>query len=230
VRTAALLVLVALVGCSGAEPESEPVAQPVAAEEPAPEPEPEPTEVEVPDLRGLTFAEARQIARDLGLEVHPYVGGESRLGYAQRDWIIQSQMPRPGLKLAPGAEIKLNIEHEPEPEPEPVEAAPKPEPEPKPRWSKNDVEYQLASIQAGGTPDEALIESFAESLDRAETKCSERRRMIGDMAVKAAQIAADNGAETSPLEMIDAIYTAVPAELAPMACSEVLAGILVLMQ
>jgi hypothetical protein len=149
----ALLLIVALAGCSAADPE--PVAQPVSAEEP--EPEPEPTEVEVPDLRGLTFEDARQLARDLGLEVHPYLGGESRIGYAQRDWIIQSQMPRPGLKLAPGAEIRLNIEQEPEPaeaepEPEPV-ATDKPDAMPRPMF----LRVAIFDDTASGAPAELEV-------------------------------------------------------------------------
>jgi hypothetical protein len=124
-------------------------------------------------------------------------------------------------------------------EPAPVEAAeapvveePRQESPPEPQgWSDDDIEYQLAVIETGGyvSPDDPLVDRFAAALDRAERKCDQDRRMIGDMSVRATELAEERGVATSPFEMITGLDEAVPDSAAPMDCAEVLSALLVMM-
>jgi hypothetical protein len=97
-----------------------------------------------------------------------------------------------------------------------------------------EIEYQLAVVHEQGyvSPDDPLVEQYRSALDAVEPKCEEDRRMVADMVVRSAQLAAERGIanDPTPLEMIRSIDGAVEPELAPMACSEVLAAILGIMQ
>jgi len=97
-------------------------------------------------------------------------------------------------------------------------------------WSDEDIEYKLAVIERGGFVQysDKRIDEYASILNRANAKCKEGRTMIADMAVRSTQLLADDGIAATPYEMIEAIVAAVPNELAPMQCSEVLAAVMVL--
>jgi hypothetical protein len=80
-------------------------------------------------------------------------------------------------------------------DPEPSKS-PSPEPSPSStpsptstRWTEDDIEYQLASLDFGEllAHDDPDIARYATALDGAEAECREGRRRIGDMTVVAKQ-------------------------------------------
>ncbi len=100
------------------------------------------------------------------------------------------------------------------------------------RWTKDDVEYQLTVIEKGGAVDydDERIDEYASLLDSAEPKCEEDREMIADMAVRSVQILEEENINVTPYKMIEEIVLAVPEDLEPMECSEVLSSVMVLMR
>jgi hypothetical protein len=115
-------------------------------------------------------------------------------------------------------------EGEPAVEDEPTEGEPAAEDEPT-------TEYQLAVIATGNAaPSESEVAAFGDALDRAEPLCREDRGTIADMAVRGSQLAEENGFQAPILDLLLGISQAVPEEVAPMDCAEVLSSILVIME
>jgi hypothetical protein len=91
--------------------------------------------------------------------------------------------------------------------------------------------YLLAAIDTGDRdPDEATVAPYRSALDAAVEVCDQDDTEVADIAVRATQLAAENGQPTTIMEMLEAIGGAVPPEAAPMDCTEVAAGILTLME
>ena len=99
------------------------------------------------------------------------------------------------------------------------------------RYSDSDVEYQLAVVDKGGfvATDDSSIDLYDRALDRAERKCTDNRRRIGDYAVKDQQLLEERGIRASILELINAIDQSIPAEIAPTSCADIAALLVTLM-
>ncbi len=93
-------------------------------------------------------------------------------------------------------------------------------------YSEDDPEYQLAVIDAGGfVPlDDPSIGTYAGLLDSLERKCSEERSLIGDQAVVATQLLADEGIIVSILEALQGIDDSIPEESPVLTCAEIAAA------
>lgn len=96
------------------------------------------------------------------------------------------------------------------------------------KYSESDIEYKLAAL-AGEDLTDTSIDRYAAALDRAERSCTEDRERLADFAYAGAGLAADAGVDTTTLELVDAMAAAVPADLAPVACQDVIASVLTLM-
>ncbi len=98
-------------------------------------------------------------------------------------------------------------------------------------YSEDDPEYQLAVIDAGGfVPlDDPSIDTYAILLDSLGAKCSEERSLIGDQAVVAAQLLAEEGIAVSALEALQGFDDSIPEESPVFSCSEVAAAWIALM-
>ncbi len=90
-------------------------------------------------------------------------------------------------------------------------------------YSEDDPEYQLAVIDAGGfVPlDDPSIDTYAGLLDSLDAKCSEERSLIGDQAVRATQLLAEEGIAVSALEALQGIDGSIPEESPLLSCAEV---------
>lgn len=120
------------------------------------------------------------------------------------------------------------------------EVAPEPEPEPEntveaeakgSRWTSDDVEFQLTAIDLGTRDiDDSDVAPYASALDEAAPLCNEDRQLVGDQAVRAMQLAEEQGTPSSIMDMLRGLREAIPPEMAPMDCADIYASILVLMQ
>jgi hypothetical protein len=63
-------------------------------------------------------------------------------------------------------------------------------------------EQDLAIIDGNGKPIAGSEKVFASLLDRAEPKCTEGRRGVADLSVKAVEVAKSNGARTNNFDML----------------------------
>jgi hypothetical protein len=116
------------------------------------------------------------------------------------------------------------------------EAALTPEATPRPersesRYSEDDMEYKLAVIDAGGVVDfdDPSIDAYARALDAAEAKCTDKRSLLGDYAVRAQQMLAEEGVDVTVLEALQAIDQSIPDESPKLNCAEIMAAWMVLM-
>jgi hypothetical protein len=113
---------------------------------------------------------------------------------------------------------------------EALRAAGRREAPPPARWSSADLEFKLASIDAGHRNlDDADVKPYNRALNAAEGKCTEDRQLIGDMAVRATELAAGDGVEVSVLEMLTGMDEGVPPSAAPTECSGILAALIALL-
>jgi hypothetical protein len=93
------------------------------------------------------------------------------------------------------------------------------------------TEFQLAAIDTSdNNPPDSTVAAYGSALDAAEGKCRQGRDEVADMAVRATQLADENGMQASVMDMLEGVSGAVPEDLAPMDCAEILSSILVLMQ
>lgn len=100
------------------------------------------------------------------------------------------------------------------------------------KWTKDDIEYKLASIEKGGLVEytDKRIDEYASILDTAESKCIENRESISDLAVKGTQLLSDDGISSTPYELIQATIDSIPDEWGePMNCTELMTLIVVRM-
>lgn len=92
------------------------------------------------------------------------------------------------------------------------------------------MEHLLAAIDTDDArPDQETVDHYAAVLNRADAKCRQDRDLLGDMAARSWQLVRDAGGDATVLEMLEATHEAVPAELAPMDCAEVMAGVVAVM-
>lgn len=105
------------------------------------------------------------------------------------------------------------------------EATPTPEPSGS-RYSEDDTEYKLAVIDAGGFVDldDPSIDAYARALDAAEAKCTDKRSLLGDYAVRAWQILAEEGVDVTVLQALRAIDQSIPDESPKLDCAEIMAA------
>jgi hypothetical protein len=87
--------------------------------------------------------------------------------------------------------------------------------------------YKLAAVETG-SPTATVVATYDRALDGAESKCTQPRERIADMALRGSQLAGERGAETSALDILLGIYESVPPEAAPRDCAEIV-SLLVLM-
>jgi PASTA domain len=126
----ALLVAMA-VGANGSTTDNSPAPTPttIPSPDPAPipSPDPEPETVEVPDLTGMTRADAKQVLADLGLKA------TTKYKFTDQDppGTVISQSPKPGAAVLPSTTVSLMVAKTPpapEPPPPPPSTAPPPPP------------------------------------------------------------------------------------------------------
>jgi hypothetical protein len=98
-------------------------------------------------------------------------------------------------------------------------------------YSEDDPEYQLAVIDAGTFVDfdDPSIDAYARALDAADAKCKEGRSLVGDYAVKAQQLLADEGINVTVLQALRAIDQSIPDDSPELDCAEIAAAWVVLM-
>ena len=93
-------------------------------------------------------------------------------------------------------------------------------------YSEDDPEYQLAVIDAGGfVPlDDPSIGTYAGLLDSLDAKCSEERSLIGDQAVRATQLLAEEGIRITVLTGLQGMDASIPEESTTVDCAEIAAA------
>ena len=93
-------------------------------------------------------------------------------------------------------------------------------------YSEDDPEYQLAVIDAGGfVPlDDPSIGTYAGLLDSLDAKCSEERSLIGDQAVRATQLLAEEGISITVLTGLQGMDASIPEESTTVDCAEIAAA------
>ena len=127
------------------------------------------------------------------------------------------------------ATLEPTAEPTPAPSPEP---SPPPSPESAPEvtpesggtsYSEDDTEYKLASIDAGEelSVDDPSIGTYAGLLDSLDDKCNEERSLIGDQAVRATQLLADEGISVTILEALRGIDGSIPEDYTIVSCAEI---------
>jgi flagellum-specific peptidoglycan hydrolase FlgJ len=114
---------------------------------------------------------------------------------------------------------------------EPAEEADESADEPDEAMDDPSMEFKLAAIDTSDrNPPDSTVAAYGAALDAAEPKCQQGRDEVGDMAVRATQLAEENGMQASVMDMLQGVNEAVPDDLAPMDCAEILSSILVIMQ
>lgn len=89
--------------------------------------------------------------------------------------------------------------------------------------SEDDPEYLLASIDAGEplSVDDPSISAYADRLDSLDEKCEEERSLIGDQAVRATQLLAEEGVSVTVLEALEGFDESIPGEFPVFSCAEI---------
>ena len=97
-------------------------------------------------------------------------------------------------------------------------------------YSEDDSEYQLAVLDAGGfVPlDDPVIDTYANLLDSIDPKCEEDRTLIGDQALTATQLLADEGISVTILEALQGMDGSIPEGSVTLSCAEIAAAWVVL--
>jgi len=92
-------------------------------------------------------------------------------------------------------------------------------------YTKNDPEYQLASLDKGKVLDlnDPSIDAYARALDAAEAKCTNGRTAISDYAVTGQRLLADKGIKVTLLQAVRAIDQSVPDGSPKLDCAEIAA-------
>lgn len=93
------------------------------------------------------------------------------------------------------------------------------------------VDEQISALEHGSmNPPRELVRRFTRALDRAERKCTQSRRMVSDMAVKGQEILVEGGRpDVRLIEIVEGIDRAVPAEMAPADCAEIIGAVVAMM-
>ncbi len=97
-------------------------------------------------------------------------------------------------------------------------------------YSEDDPEYLLASIDAGEplSVDDPSISTYARLLDSLDEKCEEERSLIGDQAVLATELLADEGLSITVLEGLQGMDGSIPEESPTLYCAEIAAACITL--
>ncbi len=101
-------------------------------------------------------------------------------------------------------------------------------------WSEDDIEYKLASLDAGFLldSDDPRIAGYKDALDDAEGACAaEDRTELGDLAVKGRELLADQSIDSTNLELLMAMHDAAAGTGVErsVACSEIIGTVVFLM-
>ena len=93
-------------------------------------------------------------------------------------------------------------------------------------FSGDNPEYLLASIDAGEplSVDDPSIGTYARLLDSLDEKCEEERSLIGDEAVQATELLADEGISITVLTGLRVMDGSIPEESPTLNCAEVAAA------
>jgi hypothetical protein len=93
-------------------------------------------------------------------------------------------------------------------------------------YTKNDPEYQLASLDKGKVLDlnDPSIDAYARALDAAEAKCTNGRTAISGYAVYGQQLLADEGIKVTLLQAVRAIDQSIPAGSPKLDCAAIAAA------
>lgn len=107
-------------------------------------------------------------------------------------------------------------------------------PSPDERWSRDDVEYKLASIDHGRLLDldDPVIGDYADVLESTEKKCEQDRDELGDISVRSVQLLDERGVSVTSLELLEVVDDSIPDELpeeeTALDCREIAAILIVL--
>ncbi|HTL88135.1 MAG TPA: hypothetical protein VL134_01955 [Leptolyngbya sp.] len=88
-------------------------------------------------------------------------------------------------------------------------------------------EQDLAVIDGNGRPIDGSEAVIAALLDRAEPKCTEGRRGVADLSVKAVEVAKSKGARTSNFDMLTGALKVLDLYDQPQECLGVFAALVV---
>jgi len=93
-------------------------------------------------------------------------------------------------------------------------------------YTKNDPEYQLASLDKGKVLDlnDPSIDAYARALDAAEAKCTNGRTAISGYATYGQQLLADEGIKVTLLQAVRAIDQSIPAGSPKLDCAAIAAA------
>jgi len=86
------------------------------------------------------------------------------------------------------------------------------------------VAEKLATIEANGPPDDALVERFDRQLRALQTKCKDAPIRLSDYTVKAQQLLAKEGEDESLLSIIGHVNQSIPGSAPRMPCDSVFAA------
>jgi hypothetical protein len=132
-------------------------------------------------------------------------------------------------EATPGQAADTKSEPKPKPDPKPATA---PSAQPSPSYTEADLEFKLASLDAGGIVDgnDPILDEYAMALDSLETKCKEQRTLLGDYAEKANELLGKSGDDESRLSIMRHVSKSVPSAAPKMPCSDVFAAYVTLRQ
>lgn len=86
------------------------------------------------------------------------------------------------------------------------------------------VEYKLAAIQTGGYPSNELVGQFGAVLDSLQARCEEPRSRLADMTVVVHDRLAMRGVNDSYLTTLQAVDSAIPADIDLIQCADIFAA------
>jgi hypothetical protein len=89
--------------------------------------------------------------------------------------------------------------------------------------------YQLAALDAEGSPSKAEVQLYKNVLESLGSKCRDKQRRLGDFAVKSQQILDKDGAGSfSLLQILQLVDASIPAGSGKQPCASVFAAWVVL--
>lgn len=95
-------------------------------------------------------------------------------------------------------------------------------------FSEDDLEYQLASLDAGRPveSDDPLLREYAVVLDRLDKKCDDYRQRTGDLASESGDLLQLLGPGVGLLEILRSVEKSIPRSAPRMPCADVFASFL----
>ena len=97
-------------------------------------------------------------------------------------------------------------------------------------FSGDDLEYQLASLDAGGRikKDAPVLRKYAAVLSRLDRKCDDYRERTGDLASESSDLLQVLGSGVDLLQILRSVEKSIPRSAARMPCADVFASLLAL--